>query len=128
MLARLGRYYGLTGDTARGIDYCRQALALAQDHDIPFSRNNARTMLARLASSGGVDDATPAFREAIEGAYQDRYWVFLDAHGLGTLDPMTSAVLDTHPDTARWLAQGARLDRDQLVVYILNQLRTPTRS
>jgi len=51
VLAVLATYYERAGDPDRGIAYCREALAVAEEHDIARSRNLARIALARLLAS-----------------------------------------------------------------------------
>jgi tetratricopeptide (TPR) repeat protein len=118
VLSNLGLYYGLAGDPARGLDYCRRALVLARANDARISVHTANAWLAQLALMGDLDDPTPTLREALAGAYQDRVWLhvwtivaamaswwathdhieaagisvgYLDAHEFGTYGPDTIA-------------------------------------
>jgi len=151
VLNTLGRYYGLVGDPARGVEYCREALALAETHDLARHRIYSRNALAQLAAAGGLHDPLPAFRDAVAGAYADRAWYdlwpslpilaawwtshdqpeaaavivgHLDAHHIASTDETTRTTLRSHPNADRWLAHGAQLDREQLVAYVLGQLPT----
>ena len=47
---------------------------------------------------------------------------YLDAHHLASVDDTTRALLGTEPDIDRALNRGARLDREQLIAYVLDHL------
>jgi hypothetical protein len=146
----LGLYHGMTGDPTRGLAYCRDSLALTEAYDLPRSRNAARQLLAQVAMLGGLDDPVPLVREAIEAAHRQRLWWdlsptirmlarwwighgqaepaavvvgYLDAHGLAAA-PSRGVLQQLRADPAaqQGLAQGAQLDRDELVAHILAHL------
>ena len=152
-LSFLAIYYGLAGDPQRGVDCCREALAIAEAFDIPRNRNTARDSLARLAASGALENPAPILRQAIIGTYQGRQWAdvwlvvsalanwwatqgqlepatvitgHLDTHGLASVDEPTRQRLAAHTSAQDWLTHGRRLDRDQLIAYILDRLPPAT--
>jgi hypothetical protein len=149
VLSVLTRYYSLSGDPVRGIECCREALALAEEHHLVRGIHHARNALAQLSARGGPDDPAPALHAAIARAYADRAWYdlwptvpvlaewwmaqsqsdraavvigYLDAHHLASVDDTIRSLLDSGPDIDRALAFGARLDRDQFIAYILEHL------
>jgi hypothetical protein len=150
VLSNLGLYYGLTGDLARGLECCRQAIVLARETEARVSVHTARAWISQLATMGGVDDPAPILRDMIADARRDGVWLHvwmviaalagwwaahgephaaavivghLDAHGLGEFGNDTVAATRTevlsHPGAHEWLASGARLDREDLVTYVL---------
>jgi hypothetical protein len=151
VLSNLAIYYGRSGDPARGMEYCREALALARECEALVSIHTARMWLVRLADMDGHDDPLPIVHEALADAYRDWAWVhvwtmvaaaaawwanhgrldaagvalgYLNAHRLGTFSDeatmATLAALQLHPEAATGLALGQRLDRDELVAYVLS--------
>jgi hypothetical protein len=144
----VGLYHGLAGDPGRGVSYCERALALTDGDDFARSRDAARNALAQLALRGGLDDPTIAVRDAIVGSSTERLWFdlwptvralarwwisqsrndfaavivgHLDAHGL-TSHQQSFDNLRQDPELQSWLGLGARLDRDELAVIMLEQL------
>jgi hypothetical protein len=47
---------------------------------------------------------------------------YLDAHHLASVDDTTRSRLGTGPDIDRALIRGTRLDREQLIAYVLEHL------
>jgi hypothetical protein len=148
-LSCLARYYSLVGNPTRGIECAQEALALAEEVSLTREGHNARNALAQLAARGGLDTAVPALRAAVAEAYADRAWYdlwptmpflaewciahehtttasvvvgFLDAHHLMSINDETRQRLGNGSDIQQALEKGARLDRDQLVTFILEQL------
>ena len=74
VLATLASYHERTGDPAAGSTTAEKPSRSPTTHDLPRTRSLARITLARLYATGGLDDPTPAFRDAIAGAYTDRAW------------------------------------------------------
>ena len=149
VLANLGRYYSFIGEPARAIECCREALALAEEHQLVRGIHHAGNALAQLAARGRWDDAAPVLQAALARSFADRAWYdlwptmpvlaewwlanqqsdnaavvigYLDAHHLASADDTTRALLGTGPDLDRALTRGAHLDRDQLIAYILDHL------
>jgi predicted ATPase len=149
VLGNLSRYYALVGDASRGIDYCRENIALAEEHQLPRGVHHARNALAQLLMRTETEDPIPALREAISGASHARswydlwptmlilaeYWMtrnqpdaaavlvgYLDSHHLITVNDTTRELLGSSPDVRLAQEQGARLDRDQLVAFVLEHL------
>jgi hypothetical protein len=148
-LSCLARYYSLVDNPTRGIECAQEALALAEEVSLTREAHNARNALAQLAARAGLDTAAPAMRAAVAEAYADRAWYdlwptmpflaewciahehtttaavvvgFLDAHHLMSINDETRQRLGNGSDIQQALEKGARLDRDQLVTYILEQL------
>ena len=140
---------GLAGDPARGVEHCRQALAIAQDVNLPRSRDAARNALAQVALMGGLEDPTPVIRDAVVGSSTERLWFdlwptirayvrwlasqeqfepamvivgHLDANGLAGAAGSALDRLRSRSGAEQLLQQGGRLDRDQFVAYLLEQL------
>ncbi len=148
-LSSLALYYAALGQHALAVASCREALALADDHNIAYSRSRARAALADLAALGAVEDPAGVFRTAIAGARDDRTWVNLHQSLLavarwwvghdrledaavivGHLDANHVAIVDASTRTAVTgrddaIATGARLDRDSLVASVLERLDAP---
>jgi hypothetical protein len=74
-LSNLSLYYAHAGDPDRGVDYCRQAITVAREHDAPVCVHTAHGYLAQLAVTGGADDPVHTLCEAIKDAYRDRSWM-----------------------------------------------------
>jgi predicted ATPase/class 3 adenylate cyclase len=151
VLSTLSRYYSLIGEHSRAIECCREGLALAEEHHLVRGVHHARNALAQLVARSGAEDPAPVLRAAIAGTYADRSWYdlwptvpvlaewwaahnqpddaavvigFLEAHHLASVDDTTRSLLGTGPDMERALARGVRLNRDQLIGYILEHLST----
>jgi predicted ATPase len=150
-LHALGLYYSLTGEAARAIECCQEALTLAEEHQVLRCIHRASNALAQIAARARSDDATPALHAAITRTVADRVWYdlwptmpvlaewwlasnqadhaavvigYLDAHHLPSVDDTTRSQLGTGPDIDRALTRGAHSDRDQLIAYILEHLVT----
>jgi predicted ATPase/class 3 adenylate cyclase len=149
VLSCLTRYYSLIDDSARGVECAREALAVAEEFHLTRSAHNARNALAQLAARGGPQDPVPVIRAAIAEAYADRdwydlwptmpflaeYWIrhkqsedaavvigYLDSHHLFSVSDEAREPLGSDPALRLSQAHGARLDRDQLVAFVLERL------
>jgi hypothetical protein len=94
--SNLGLYYGLAGDRARGIAYCRAAIELARQHDLKVSLHTAYAFLVQLAVMDGSEDPVPVLIDEIERAHTD---------GVGFHFGMMAWAL-----VGRWLAHGRFVD------------------
>jgi hypothetical protein len=148
-LGALARYYSLVGEFTRGIECCREAVALSEQYHLVRGIHHARNALAQLLMRTGTEDPLSALKDAILGAYNDRSWYdlwptmpalaqwwiehgqanaaaviigYLDAHHLASVDDDTRQRLGNSADIQRALENGARLDRDQLVAFVLEHL------
>jgi predicted ATPase len=141
-LSCLTRYYSLVGNPTRGIECAQEALALADEAGLTREGHNARNALAQLAARGGLETAVPAMRA--DRAWYDlwptmpvlaEYWIahyqfdpaavvvgYLDSHHLFSVNDDTRQRLGTGPEVQQALEKGARLERDQLVTFVLEQL------
>ncbi len=145
-LTFLSLHYALSGDLHTAADKGRQALELAQAHEMAWGTVQATTNLAHLASRGAGPDPAGAFRQAVITAHAHRCWFDLWpclnrlAHWWTDTDQNQAAAVLTgyltannhapitqpHPDQAehaqQWLDHGANLNRDQLIDHVLNRL------
>jgi predicted ATPase/class 3 adenylate cyclase len=149
VLSGLTRYYSLVGNPTRGLECAHEALALAEEVGLTREAHHARNALAQLAARGGLDNAVPALRAAVTAAYADRawydlwptmpvlaeYWIanghrdaaavvvgYLDSYHLFSLGDAARDRLGRGPDVRLGKDKGAKLDRDQLVAFVLGHL------
>jgi len=73
LLGEMGRTFALQGDTAKAIDYYRQALALSRSlNDVNNTRRWTSNLAAALAAAGNWDAAEAANRQELSLAHDDR--------------------------------------------------------
>lgn len=148
-LAVLSRHYAATGRLDLAERSCRDAIALADAHDISWSRTATRTHLALLATNGFVEDATGLIADAISVAYEEQIWLnlwaiipalagwwartgrtasaavvtgHLTANNITPVDDDSRAAVETADRLSTHFERGASMDRHQLVPFILNEL------
>ena len=150
VLSMLARYHGRIGQPTRGLTYCHEALALADEHHLAYCRNSARAALAFLTSNQRIPAAPLEIADALAGAYDDRLWFWvwqsvgtaarwlanageleaaavlighLDAHDHGNVSAGLRELIDALPDGWAPASRGARLHRDSIVAFALERLR-----